>query len=212
MSPHHSHASDIPHTSAAATPQDMTEENKVDVATEEAAAAEAQETAPDYAAEAAQLKDQLLRALAEAENTRRRMQKELDDARKYAVSTFAKEVLTVSDNFQRALDSVPKEGASADTLTQLVTGIEATERQLQAVLERFGIKKIEPLGQMFDPNYHRVMMEQEDPSKAPGTVTMVLQAGYMIHDRLLREAMVAVAKGGAAKPDKAAGHKVDTSA
>lgn len=169
----------------------------------------------DYEAELAKLKDQALRAMAEAENTRRRLQKELEDTRKYAVASFAKEILGVSDNFQRALDSVPKEGANAETLPQLVTGVEATERQLQATLEKFGIKKIDPMGQMFDPNFHRVMMEQDDPSKEPGTITMVLQTGYMIHDRLLREALVAIAKGGVSKPSKqdpSAPHKVDTSA
>ncbi|MGE3624186.1 MAG: nucleotide exchange factor GrpE [Bdellovibrionales bacterium] len=173
---------------------------------------ETPETAPvpeqsDSQAELARMKDQLLRALAEAENTRRRAQKEREDTGKYAVANFAREMLTVADNFRRALDAVPQEARGNEALKNLITGIEATERQLQAALERFGIKKLEPLDQTFDPNFHRVMMEIDDPDKAPGTVVQVLQPGYIIHDRLLREALVAVAKGaGPAMP------KVDTSA
>lgn len=141
-----------------------------------------------------ELKDQLLRAIAETENTRRRGQKEREDTAKYAVSNFAKETLAVADNFSRALDAAPK-NVSDPALKNLMMGIEATSRQLQATLERFGIKKIEPLGQPFDPNFHRVMMEVDNTEKPAGTVVQVMQAGYLIHDRLLREALVAVAKG-----------------
>jgi molecular chaperone GrpE len=148
--------------------------------------------------ENAQLKDQLLRALAEAENTRRRAQKEREDTAKYAVANFAKDMLAVADNFRRALDSLPKDSAIDDSLKNLLTGIEATERQLAASLDRFGIKKLDPKGEAFDPNYHRVMMEVEDAVAKPGTIVQVLQVGYMIHDRLLREALVTVAKGGEA--------------
>jgi molecular chaperone GrpE len=158
----------------------------------------------DPAAQIASLKDQVLRALAEAENTRRRAQKEREDTAKYAVANFAKEMLNVSDNFRRALEAVPKEDHDP-ALKTLMTGIEATERQLQSALERFGIKKLSPLGQAFDPNFHRVMMEVQTDDKPAGTVVQVLQEGYAIHDRLLREALVAVAKGGA-------GPKVDQSA
>jgi molecular chaperone GrpE len=163
--------------------------------------------AADAQAEIARLKDQLLRALAEAENVRRRAQKEREDTAKYATANFAKEMLAVADNFQRALESLPKDLGKNEALKNLVTGIEATGRQLQAALERFGIKKIDPLGQPFDPNFHRAMMEMEDTEQPPGTVVQVLQPGYMIYDRLLREALVAVAKGGAP-----ASAKVDTSA
>jgi molecular chaperone GrpE len=152
---------------------------------------------PDATAEIASLKDQLLRALAEAENTRRRALKEREDTSKYAVTNFAKEMLNVADNFARALEATPKDSMDP-AVKNLVTGIEATERQLQAILERFGIKKLEPLGQAFDPNFHRAMMEIEAPDQAPGTILQVLQAGYVIHDRLLREALVGVAKGGTA--------------
>lgn len=158
-------------------------------------------------AEITSLKDQLLRALAEAENTRRRAQKERDDTSKYAIGNFAKEMLAVADNFRRALDAVPKDAQKNEALKTLIAGIDATERQLHAALERFGIKKLEPLGQPFDPNFHRVMMEVETEDRPPGTVVQVLQAGYMIYDRLLREALVAVAKGAAPVAPK-----VDTSA
>ena len=173
--------------------------------------AEAEGVAPtekpdEVQSEIARLKDQLLRALAEAENTRRRAQKEREDTAKYATANFAKEMLSVADNFKRALEAMPNEAVQNDAVKNLVAGIEATERQLQGVLERFGIKKLEPLGQPFDPNFHRVMMEIEDTEKPPGTVVQVLQPGYVIHDRLLREALVAVAKGAAPAT------KVDTSA
>jgi molecular chaperone GrpE len=153
----------------------------------------------------AELKDQLLRALAEAENVRRRAQKEREDTAKYAVSNFAKEMLTVADNFARALEAMPKDVKDAG-LKNLVTGIEATGRQLDAALAHFGIKKIEPLGQPFDPHFHRVMMEVEDASKPVGTVVQVMQTGYVIHDRLLREALVTVSKGGSSQA------KIDTQA
>jgi molecular chaperone GrpE len=148
---------------------------------------------PDYAKQVAELKDQLLRALAEAENTRRRAQKEREDIGKYAVSDFAKEMLSVADNFRRALDAVPS-GAADPTTKTLMDGVEATERQLLAVLERFGIKKLDLIGQAFDPHFHQVMIEVDVPDAKPGTIVQVLQPGYMIYDRLLREALVAVAK------------------
>lgn len=159
----------------------------------------------EMAAEIAGLKDQLLRALADSENTRRRSKKEIEDGAKYAVTNFARDMLGVADNFRRALDATPHD-TQDPALKNLITGIEATERQLQAALERYGIRKLEPLGQIFDPNFHQVMAEIPDPSQPAGTVVQVLQAGYVIHDRLLREALVAVAKGGAPAS------KVDTTA
>jgi molecular chaperone GrpE len=175
---------------------------------EESPEAEAQPEKVDGSqAEIAKLKDQLLRSLADAENTRRRAQKEREDTAKYATANFAKEMLSVADNFRRALDAVPAEARNNDALKNLMVGVDATERQLQSALERFGIKKIEPLGQPFDPNFHRAMMEVDDPNHPAGTVVQVLQPGYVIFDRLLREALVAVAKGVAPTP-----HKVDTSA
>ncbi len=141
------------------------------------------------------LKEQSLRYLAEMENVRRRAIKEREDAGKYAVTEFARGLLDVADNFERALSAVPTEGLN-DGVKNLVTGIEATGRQLAGALERVGIKKISPLDQPFDPNFHRVMLEIEQADKPAGTIVQVLQAGYLIHDRLLREALVAVSKGG----------------
>jgi molecular chaperone GrpE len=148
----------------------------------------------DSQSEIANLKDQLLRALAETENVRRRSQKEREDTAKYAVSGFAKELLGVADNLRRALSAVPagaREGN--EVLNTMLTGIEATERQLTAAFERAGIQRLEPVGQPFDPNFHQVVMEV-DSDQPPGTVVQELQAGYTIHGRLLREAMVAVAR------------------
>ncbi len=189
-------------------PDDEQENEAIEAAESECMVADSEPKPipPEAAAQIAQLKDQVLRALAEAENTRRRAQKEREDTAKYAVANFAREMLNVSDNFRRALDATPK-NTTDEALKNLITGIEATERQLLAALDRFGIKKLEPLGQPFDPNFHRVMMEVDDPEQKAGTVVQVLQPGYAIHDRLLREALVAVAKGTGAQQSK-----VDTSA
>ncbi len=152
-------------------------------------------------AQLAEMKNEGLRHLAEAENTRKRAAKERDDTMKYAVSKFAKDMLDVADNLQRALAAVKPEMIENDpAVKSLFTGVEATQRQLTAVLERQGITKIDPTGQKFDPNHHQVVSEVDAPGTAPGTVVQTLQTGYMIHDRLLREAMVTVAKGGQAAP------------
>ncbi|MDD3029176.1 MAG: nucleotide exchange factor GrpE [Alphaproteobacteria bacterium] len=145
----------------------------------------------------AKAKERILREMADAENARRRAQKDKEDVSKYAISAFAKELLGVSDNFRRALEAVPGEGLDP-AMKNLIVGIDATERQLLATLERFGIKPMDPLGKPYDPNFHRVMTEVEGTDKRPGTVVQVLQQGYTIHGRLLREALVAVAKGGEA--------------
>jgi molecular chaperone GrpE len=162
----------------------------------------------DLEKQLAEMKDRALREMADAENTRRRAQKEREDTSKYAVANFAKEVLSVADNFSRALAAAPAESADP-TVTNLLQGIEMTQRQLMATLDRFGIKKIEPVGEPFDPNFHRVMMEVDAPDQPAGTIVQVLQAGYIIHDRLLREALVAVAKG---QPGEKANQHIDTSA
>jgi len=147
-------------------------------------------------AEAASLKDQLLRALAETENTRRRVQREREDSARYAVAPLAKEILPVADNLARALAAVPKEALAQDeALRNLVEGIAATERQLQAALERNNIKLIDPMGEKFDSHHHQAMFEVPSPGKPNGTVVQVLQPGYILHDRLLRPALVGVAKG-----------------
>ncbi|WP_029012478.1 nucleotide exchange factor GrpE [Niveispirillum irakense] len=150
-------------------------------------------------AEVAQLKDQVLRALAEAENIRRRAEREREDTAKYAVAKFAKDLLAVADNLRRAVEAVTPETREENAaVSSLLTGVEATERQLTASFERAGIARMEAMGQPADPNFHQIMMEIENTGKAPGTVVQVLQPGYTIHGRLLREAIVGVAKGGEA--------------
>ena len=165
-------------------------------------------------AEAAQMKDQLLRAMAETENTRRRAQRERDDAQKYGISNFAREVLAVADNLRRALEAIPAETLQSDeALKTLYDGVAATERQLEAALGKQQIQRIWPEGERFDSNFHQAMFEVPDSGKPAGTVVQVLQAGYKIHDRLLRPALVGVAKGSpAAANDAGTGGTVDTTA
>jgi molecular chaperone GrpE len=154
--------------------------------------------------ELAETKDRLLRALAETENVRRRLQRERDDASKYAVSNFAKDLLSTVDNLQRALDAMP-EAEIADSRTQgLRDGVAATERELLGAFERHGLKRIDPKGERFDHNFHHAIFEAERPDVPAGTVVEVLQPGYVLHDRLLRPAMVGVAKGGAKADSDAA--------
>ena len=160
-------------------------------------------------AERDELKDRMLRTLAEMENLRRRTEREVADARSYAVTNFARDVLNVADNIRRALDSVPADArATADgALKGLIDGIELTERDLAKTLERHGVKVVEPQGQKFDPNRHQAMFEVPNPEVPAGTVVQVVQAGYVIGERVLRPALVGVAKGGpkaAANPADAA--------
>lgn len=149
-------------------------------------------------AEILDLRDQRLRMAAEMENLRRRTARDVRDAKSYAVSGFARDMLQVSDNLQRALEAVPEqaEGVADNGLKSLVEGVELTERAMAATLERHGVIKLEPKGQKFDPNYHQAMYEVPDPSVANNTVVEVVQPGYVIGDRMLRPAMVGVAKGG----------------
>ena len=150
-------------------------------------------------AENAELKDRALRALADIENLRRRAEREASDARAYAVTAFARDLLSVADNLQRALDAVPAEAkASAGPgLNALIEGVELTERSLLNTLEKNGVKKFDPAGEKFDPNFQQAMYEVPDPSVPAGTVVQVVQAGYTIGERVLRPALVAVSKGGA---------------
>lgn len=158
------------------------------------------------AAEIAELKDKLLRALAETENVRRRATKEREDTSKYAIAGFARDMLGIADNLRRALDNAPQDG-SAQTF---VEGVALTERELQAALERHGIKKLDPKGEKYNHDLHEAMFEVPTADAAPGTVVQVVEPGYMIHDRLLRPARVGVAK---ALPGAAgAGQQVDTTA
>jgi len=148
--------------------------------------------------ESADYKDKLLRTLAEMENLRRRTEREVADARLYGISNFARDILAVADNMARAmgaLDAELREKADAG-VKALLDGVELTERELLKVLEKHGVKKFEPLGEKFDPNLHQAMLELPDPSLPAGTVAQVIQPGYMIGERVLRPALVAVAKGG----------------
>jgi molecular chaperone GrpE len=173
---------------------------------EDAAPAETPAAAPERAPapstaldrELADTKDRLLRTLAEMENLRRRTEREVVDARVYGVSAFARDILTVADNMHRAMQALDDElRAKADEgMKALLDGVELTERELMNVLEKHGVKRIEPLGQKFDPNRHQAMYEVEDASVPAGSVVQVVQSGYLIGERVLRPALVAVAKGG----------------
>jgi molecular chaperone GrpE len=171
---------------------------------EEAAVPDEPEAAPEPSPEqeAAEMKDRLLRALADVENTRRRAKRDVEDARKYAASNFAKDLLNVSDNLRRALDTVSEETREGDdNVKNLVLGIEMVEKELLTAFERQGVSKVDPLGEPFDHNFHQAMYEKPDTEYPNGTVAEVMQAGYVMHERLLRPAMVAVAKGGGEEKD-----------
>ncbi len=146
-------------------------------------------------AKVADLKDQLLRALAETENVRRRVQRDRDEALKYATTGLAKDLLPVADNLRRALAAIPQEALENDeALRNLKTGVEMTERLLLTALERHQVKRIVPLGEKFDSHFHQAMFEVPGTGQPAGTVVQVLEDGYTIHDRLLRPALVGVAK------------------
>jgi molecular chaperone GrpE len=162
----------------------------------DAAPASPEDRATALEAELAEAQDKLLRALAETENVRRRAQRERTDAEKYGLSKFAGDLLSVADNLRRALDSLPESEAPDDRTRSLLAGVAATERELLAAFERHGLKRIDPKGLPFDHNFHQAVFEIENPAQPAGTVLEVLQPGYVVHDRLLRPAMVGVAKGG----------------
>jgi molecular chaperone GrpE len=176
--------------------------------TREAAASdpglEAPEPVPSTALERdhAEMKDRLLRTLAEMENLRRRTEREVADSRIYGISSFARDMLAVADNMRRALGAVPPElRASAEAgVKALVDGVELTERELSKALEKNGIRQFDPQGEKFDPNLHQAMFEVPDPSVPAGSVVQVVQPGYMIGARVLRPALVAVSKGGPKSP------------
>src|SRR5690349_11978396 len=149
--------------------------------------------------EAAEARDRMLRTLAEMENLRKRTAREVSDARTYGISGFARDVLDIADNLQRALDAVSAEARAAAEpgLKALIEGVELTERSLHNALEKHGVRKFDPAGEKFDPNVHQAMYEVPDPSVPVGTIAQVIQAGYMIGERVLRPALVGVAKGGA---------------
>ena len=191
----------------AAAPEAAAEETTEATVAEAAADAKAGEAAEASVAEAAapadevaELKDRLLRAMAETENVRRRAARDREDASKYAVTGFARDILPVIDNLRRALDSVPEEARNEAPIASLVAGVEMTERELLGAFERHGIRRIDPMGERFDHNLHQAVFEVDDPQTPPGTIVEVVQPGYVIADRLLRPAMVGVAKGADAPP------------
>jgi molecular chaperone GrpE len=175
-----------------------------DIASEAAAASQPNAERDGFAvvealnAENAALKDRVLRTLAEMENLRRRTEREAADARTYAVTAFARDMLNVSDNLSRALESVPDSARSGadDVLKSLIDGVELTARDLGVALGRHGVKKLEPQGEKFDPNFHQAIFETPDETLPTGTVTKVVQSGWTIGDRVLRPAMVGISKGG----------------
>ena len=178
-----------------------------DAAPEAASAPEADPIAV-LEAEKADLKDKMLRLMADMENLRRRTEREIADARTYAVANFARDMLNVADNVRRAIESVPEEARSTaeGAFRALIEGIDLTERDLLKNLERHGVKKLDPQGQKFDPNVHQAMFEIPNAEVPNGTVLQVVQSGYVIGDRVLRPALVGVAKGG---PKPAAANPAD---
>ena len=176
----------------------------------EAAAEQAEGADGDYEAvvrllkENEDLKDKALRAAAEMENLRRRTARDVQDARAYAIANFARDMLSVSDNRRRAIEAVTDEARAVGGagLASLIEGVEVTERAMLSALERHGVKKLAPEGEKFDPNFHQAMFEVPNPGVPANTVVQVVQPGYSIGERVLRPAMVGVAKGG---PKQAAG-------
>ena len=149
------------------------------------------------------LKDQLLRALADVENMRRRTEREIETARKYSHTGFARDLVGAIDNLARAIDAAPAadDEAVGESVNALITGLEMSWTEIQSTMERHGIRRISPLGEKFDYNFHQAMFEMPHPDQPPGTVVEVVQHGYVLHDRLLRPAMVGVAKAADPAPD-----------
>ncbi len=149
-------------------------------------------------AENAELKDRVLRGAAEMENLRHRTARDVRDAKTYAVTNFARDMLAIADNLNRAHSLIPQESLAGEdaNVKAFVEGVELTERSLLTALERHGVKKLEPEGQKFDPHFHQAMFEVPNPDVPNNTVVNVVQDGYVIADRVLRPAMVGVAKGG----------------
>lgn len=156
-------------------------------------------------AQVADLRDRFLRAVAEGENIRKRAERDVADARAYGITSFARDVLGVADNLARTIEHVSAEArASADpSLKALLDGVELTERDLQMILQKNGVKPISPMGQKFDPHFHQAMFEVADSGRPQGTVVQVVQPGYAIGERVLRPAMVGVARGGSRTSAKA---------
>ena len=179
----------------------MNEEQNLDESLREETAQDAPELQEhdrlaELEAQLAEAKQSVLYAQADTQNVRRRLEKEVQDARTYAATNFARDVLSVADNLQRALDAIPAELREDEKFKGLVIGLEATGREVASVFERNGITRIASIGEKLDPNKHQAMMELPSADAEPGTIVQEMQAGYMIKDRLLRPAMVGVAKAG----------------
>lgn len=144
--------------------------------------------------EIATLKDRMLRAAAETENVRRRLEREKADASTYAATGFARDILSIADNLTRAIAAIPESARDNDVVKSVITGVEMTAKELDSVFQRHGIARIESIGQKLDPHKHQAMMEIENGDVEPGTIIQELQAGYVMKDRLLRPALVGVAK------------------
>ena len=166
--------------------------------------AELEQLIEQLQAEKAELHDRHLRAVAEGQNIRRRGQQDIERERKFGIERFAKDVLSVADNLGRALSALPADPGSLDpAVRNVVTGVQATEREMQSILERHGVTRVEALGKPFNAEFHQAMMEVEDASVPTGTVVLELAPGYLIAGRLLRAAMVSVSKGGPARSETA---------
>lgn len=152
----------------------------------------------NFRRENAELKDKLLRSLAETENQRRRAEREVADAKTYGITSFARDMLTVADNLRRAAESASANTREQDgtALKTLIEGIELTERDFLSRLAKYGVKKLEPLGSKFDPNLHEALFEIPDETAPNGTVLQIVEDGYMIGERILRPAKVGVSRGG----------------
>lgn len=150
----------------------------------------------DLKKEVSDLKDKLLRTMAESENVRRRAERQVSEASSYSVANFARDMLAISDNLRRALDSLPDDKAIKDSIKAFSEGVEMTERELLNVFDRHGIKKITPDGEKFDHNFHQAMFKVPNPAVPNGTIVQVVQPGYVLKERLLRPAMVGVSEGG----------------
>jgi molecular chaperone GrpE len=185
------------------TPSDSADHERAEVESADpkwvtdAAEAQAPDAVAVLEAEKAELKDKLLRTLADVENMRRRSEREAADARAYAVTNFARDMLNTADNIRRAIEAVPSDASAADpSLKAFVEGVELTERDFLKSLERHGVRRLEPKGAKFDPNMHQAMFEVPNPDVPTGTVVEVVQTGYAIGERVLRPALVGVARGG----------------
>jgi molecular chaperone GrpE len=193
--------------------QEKPEFSEQEIAPEEAvpetgAAPEEARKTPE--AEIADLKDRLLRAMAETENVRKRAERERIEAAKYAIVPFARDLIIVADNLARALKAVPEEQKESQAVRTLIEGVELTGRELDKVFERHDVKRLDPKGEAFDANFHQAVAEVPAPSAAPGTIIEVIEAGYVLGERLVRPAMVVVAKAMSADPPPEPGTNLDT--